>query len=310
MPAAEKPDLIVVGGANTEFLLEEGTPSGAGEGIPRERFEEAAGGRGVNQAIAAARLGARVALVARVGSDLRGEMVLRRLAEEGVITERVTRDPEAPTGVVLVLVDVKRRRQAAAMSGANSRLTNEDVRDAAELFSSAKAVIVHLEVPVPAVKMSLELGRAARAKTILDPDPAEPVDQDFLRLTDVVRPGLAQASALTGVRARGVRGARNAGIELVARGAGAALIDAGIAGNVLVSEGRTRHFPPLGSLEAADEIGGGDAFFAGLAVRLAEGAALDEAVEFARACAAIGAQARLPTRGEVESMLQAPQPSA
>lgn len=164
-------------------------------------FQEASGGKGANQAVAVARLGCRVGLIARVGQDARGDTILRQLSAEGVDVGHVRRDHDAPTGVALILVDRSGEKQILTALGANRRLTEADIRATKDTIASAKVFLAQLEVPVPAVALGLRLARTAGLTTVLDPAPAVPLEEDVLQLVDVIRPKAPRRAGISRSRA-------------------------------------------------------------------------------------------------------------
>jgi ribokinase len=300
-------DLVVVGGGNWDYLVRGPRLPGPGQTAEGDELHEAAGGKGANQAVAAARLGSRVALIARVGADARGDALLARLADERVDTSNVVRDPEAPTGVALILIDRAGEKQILTAPGANRRLTPRDVRAAEATISAARLVLVQLEVPLESVSEAARLAREAGLRVVLDPAPPVALPDELLGLVEVIRPNASEAEALTGVRVRSRADARRAASILLRRGVGAVAVPAGRRGNLLVWPGGERWLPHL-PVESVDATGAGDAFAAALSVKLSEGASFAEAGPFASAAAALattalGAQAGLPRRGEVEALL-------
>jgi ribokinase len=306
-PAAQS-RIVVVGGVNTDYLVKGKRLPEPGETIQGEVFREGLGGKGANQAVAAVRLGCRAELIARIGGDERGEIMRRQLAAEGVEVRYVRRDEDAITGAALILVDESGEKQILTALGANQRLAEEDIHAAGDAIASAKVLLAQLEVPVAAVGLALRLARAAGVRTVLDPAPAVPLPDDVLRLVDVIRPNASEARILTGVPVRHRASARRAAGMLLRRGVGAVVVQAGEAGDLLVSAGEERLFPRI-PVERVDATGSGDAFAAGLAVALAEGRPLTEAAELGNGAAALattslGAQAGLPRREAVLALLQ------
>jgi ribokinase len=272
-----------------------------------ETFQEGPGGKGANQAIGAARLGAKVALLSRWGVDARADTLQRALIEAEVDVSCVSRDRQQPTGVSLVLVDHAGSRQVLTAPGANQRLGEEDVEAARELIAFAKVLVAGLDVPLPAVAAALRLGKAAGAKTVLDPTPPFPLSEELLRLVDVIRVNAGDAEALTNVNACDVRSAAQCGRVLAARGVGAAIIEAGNVGDLLVTR-EEQHLLPKRPVDCVDTTGDDDAFIAGLAAALAEGRSIVDAASFGSAAAAfsrirVGAQAALPRREDLLSLL-------
>ena len=300
-------DIVVVGGANTDFLVRGAALPRPGETIEGDEFQQAAGGKGANQAVAAARLGKRVAFVARVGDDPRATGLLAQLQRERVDVAQVTRDPQKPTGAALIQVNEQGQKQIMTAPGANQRMSAADVEAAAAAIRGSAVLLLQLEVPLAAVEAALSIARAAKVRTILDPAPARPLADDLLRMVDVVRPNSSEAEVLTGLKVTDRQSARRAADELRRRGAGVAVVQAGEEGNMLVSEEGEVWLPHL-PVESIDQTGAGDAFAAGLAVMLAEGRPWSEAGTFASAVAAlsttqVGAQAGLPDRRAVERFL-------
>jgi ribokinase len=300
-------DVIVVGGANSDYLVRGDRLPVPGETLEGHTFQEAPGGKGANQAVAAARLGARVALVARIGRDARGDEIAARLTAEGVDTRYLTRDAEAATGVALILVGGDGQKEIFTAPGANRRVTVADVEAAASALRATRTVLSQLEVPPEVVGRAFQLGREGGSRTVLDPAPAVPLTDDLLRRVDVIRPNASEATLLTGMTVHDRETARRAAAELRRRGSGAAVVQAGDEGNLLVWSDGEVWLPKL-PVASIDATGAGDAFAAGLAVLLAEGRPLPEAATFGNACAALattvlGAQAGLPRRDAVLALL-------
>jgi ribokinase len=299
-------DVVVIGGMNTDFLVRGKALPKVGSTIDGEQFQEAPGGKGANQAVAAARLGASVALVGRVGSDERGRRIREKLRAEGVDAHQVSIDPTAATGVALVMVDAAGEKQIMTAPGANLHLTPQDIMRAGALIANARVVLLQLEVPLPAVETAVRLARAAGARVILDPAPPRQLSEDLLRDVHVIRPNAAEAEVLTGVEVIDERTARKAAHSLLHRGVGAAVV-AAPGGNLLASPDDERWLPHW-EVQVIDATGAGDAFAAALAVCIAGGEALASAARFASAAAALkttklGAQAGLPRREEISRLL-------
>jgi ribokinase len=300
-------DVVVVGGANTDYLVRGPRLPGPGETLRGDEFLEAPGGKGANQAVAAARLGARSAFIGRVGADARGEAAIAQLEREGVDVRGVARDAHAFTGVALVMVDQHGEKQILAAGGANVHFTVEDVRAAADTLRHTRVVLTQEEVPLDAVTLAIQVAREAGARVVLDPSPAQPLSDDLLRQVDLIKPDSSEAEALTQIPVRDRASARAAAQQLLERGVGAVAVQAGEEGDLIVWRGGERflpHFP----VKSVDATGAGDAFAAALAVALAEGRSLEEAGRMASAAAALkttklGAQAGLPDRAAVMALL-------
>ena len=301
-------DVVVVGKANMDYLVRGPRLPTPGQSVNGDAFQEAPGGKGANQAVGAARLGARVALVARVGRDSRGAAVIQALRAEGIDVTYVREDPSAPTGVALCQVGGSGEKQILSAAGANALLTAADVRQAAALFSSTRVVLCQLGVPLEAVAEAVRLGRAAGALVVLDPGPPAPLPDELIAQLDLIRPNTSEAQILTGIRVRDRLSAREAAADLLRRGAKAAAVQAGEFGDLLAWPSGESWLPRF-EVKRVDATGAGDAFASAFAVALAEGRTLAEGGPFASAAAALattglGAQASLPTRAAVLELMR------
>lgn len=271
-----------------------------GETLMGKRFQTGYGGKGANQAVAAAKLGAGVAMVARVGDDVFGSDMLRNFAAQGVDARCVSTTAGVSSGVAPISVDADGHNAIIVVPGANSLLTPADVEAAGEVFVGAKAVLCQLEVPVDTTLRALERGRQARALTIFNPAPARTgLPPALFAACDLVCPNETEAAQLTGAGVEDEAGVERAGRALLALGARAAVITLGARGCHYVSADVSYRVsaPPVG---AVDTTGAGDCFLGALAVFLARGAAMRDALT--RACAAAafsvsrpGTQTSFPT---------------
>lgn len=304
---ADQFQIFVVGAANTDYLIRGPRLPRPGETVQGEEFVEAAGGKGVNQAVAAARLGASVGLVARVGSDARGDGIVAALWAEGVDARFVVRDPEAITGVALIQVGEQGQKAILTAAGANRRLSHSDVQAAAPALAAARILLVQLEVPIEITMAAVSLTRKAGGQVILDAGPAVPLPDAFLREINIVRANASEAEVISGLPVRDRASARAAAVELLRRGVQAAALQAGEEGNLLVWRDGEAWLPKI-PVESIDATGAGDTFAAALATYLVGGHSLEEVGRFANAAAALattvlGAQAGLPRRAAVEELL-------
>lgn len=303
-------DVVVVGGANTDYLVRAARLPAPGETVEGETFHVGAGGKALNQAVAAARLGGKVALVTRVGRDARGADLVAAMRREGVDSRYVSRDPRLPSGVALITVAHSGEKQIATAPGAARALSIGDIRAAEDALRSARVLLAPLEAPLEVLQVAAEVARAAGAQVVLDAGPATAVPDALLQRVNVLRANATEATALTGGQVRDRASARQAARWLLAQGVGAAVVQAGDEGDLLVWSQGERFLPRL-DVASVDATGAGDAFAAALAVLLAEGRGLEEAAVFANAAAAlattvIGAQAALPTRAQVTAVLARP----
>ncbi len=299
-------DLVVVGGANSDFLVKGPTLPRPGETITGNEFQCAPGGKGANQAVAAARLGAAAAFIGCVGDDARGVELIDALRREGVDIDQTVQHDDQPTGVALVMVDAHGNKQILTAPGANHALSAEHVTTQMRRCAGARVLLVQLELPLAVVEVAMRAAHAAGMRIVLDPAPAQPLEREWLALVDVIRPDQGEATALTGVPVHDRRSAREAADALIATGVRAAIVGAP-GGNLLVTDNQEcwyAHHPVV----AVDTTGSGDAFAAAVAVALTRGDTLQRAAAFGSAAAAakstrLGAQAGLPTAAEVAAIM-------
>jgi ribokinase len=276
----------------------------AGETLLGTGYRVDFGGKGSNQAVGCARLGAHVDFVAKIGKDSFGEMALGLYREEGIGIANVTQPADAPTGVGFIVVEAKSGQNCIVLDpGANELLTPADVSAAASSLKSAAVVLTQLEIPVAAAETALSLGRMAGAVTILNPAPVRPLPASLLALVDVLTPNEPEARVLAGRAATSSADPETVAHELIRRGVKQVVMTVGERGALLVTAASCTHFPAI-SVEAVDTTGAGDAFNAGLATALARGASLADAVQFAVITGAMavtrdGVIQSLPRRKEV-----------
>ncbi len=302
------PRIVVVGSTNTDLTVVTDRLPAPGETVLGGELVQAGGGKGANQAVAAARAGAQVALVAKVGDDAFGRVAQDRLRAEGIDTTGVTVAPQAASGVALIMVDHRGENLIAVASGANALLAPADVEAARPAIEAADVLLVQLEVPMDAVMAAVRTAKSVGTAVLVDPAPvpAGGMPEDLLRLADYVTPNMGEAARLTGV-------GESEEPEALAR----ALIEAGVrcafitlgAQGVWVSDGTQswRVSPP--SVDAVDTVGAGDCFSGTVAVAVAEGMAPREAARFATCAAALsvqekGAQPSLPRRDAIEQIFR------
>ena len=299
--------IAVVGSSNTDMIVRVPRLPRPGETILGGAFSTAAGGKGANQAVAAAQAGGDVTLIARVGDDIFGAQARAGLASYGIHLDHLTTDAGAPSGVALIVVDTNGENSIAVASGANARLSPSDGRAAETRIRSADILLLQLEIPLETVACAADIARRAGIRVVLNPAPACPLDDAVVRTLSIITPNESEAEALTGIPVADNASAERAARALLERGVEAVIVTMGSKGAFLRTRDTARHVPGL-SVRAVDATAAGDVFNGALAVAMAEGNTLEEAVRFANAAAAlsvtrVGAQPSIPARAEIERML-------
>jgi ribokinase len=280
-----------------------------GETIAGSGFKIGPGGKGSNQAVAAARVGAEVTFISKIGRDEFGLIALDTWKKEG-ITPRVIETPDESTGAAFIYVNVVTGDNAIiVVPGAAATISAGDVEASAQVIRDAAVFITQLEQPAAAARRGLEIARAAGAITIFNPAPAGRFDDALYGLCDYVTPNESEAALLTGLSVKSPDDARKAGDVFLRKGAKAALITLGEAGSYLHSTSQSVLVPAFKAGPVVETTGAGDAFNGGFAAALAEGASALEAVRFGSGVAGIsvtraGTAPSMPTREEVDALLR------
>jgi ribokinase len=281
---------------------------GIGETIIGSGFAVGPGGKGSNQAVAAARAGAAVSFISRIGKDTFAELALKTWSAEGIVP-RVTQ-VETPTGAAFIYVHETSGDNAIIIApGAAGGICVADVDAAADAIRSAKVFVTQLEQPVEAARHALQIARDAGSITVFNPAPAVPFDDALYVLCDYVVPNETEAEALTGIAVSDLAAARRAGDALLTKGARAAVITLGERGALFHARDRSVHVPPFAAGKVVETTGAGDAFVGGFAAALASGADPLEAARFGSATAGIsvtrpGTAPSMPKRAEIEALLR------
>jgi ribokinase len=305
--AGTKKKIVVIGSSNTDMVIRTPRIPRPGESVLGGEFFMAPGGKGANQAVAAARAGGDVHFVARVGDDVFGRQSLNGFVSAGIHAERIIQDKGAPSGVALIIVGPDGENCIAVASGANALLAVEDVRQAKAVIASADIVLMQLESPLGTIQEAAEIAASAGIPVILNPAPARALSDDILRRAAYLTPNETEAEILTGVTLIKKSDLAKAADALLAKGIRAVLITLGAKG-VYVATGEKKEVVPAFKVIPVDTTAAGDAFNGALAVALAEGRPLLEAARFANAAAALattkmGAQPSLAMRTDIEKLL-------
>ena len=305
----KEPRVMVVGSSNTDMVIKMERLPAPGETVLGGEFLMVPGGKGANQAVAAARLGARASFIARLGMDVFGDTSLRNFEREGIDTEFIARDAEHPSGVALIFVDRHGENEIAVAPGSNSRLSPADVERASDRMSACSVLVLQLEIPLATVEVAARLARERGLKVILNPAPAceSGLPRSLLELVDVLVPNESEARSLLGL----ATGADidSAAHRLLDLGIGAAVLTLGARGSLVVTRDGIESVPAP-KVTAVDTTAAGDAFTGATAVALASGRSLSDAARFASHAAALsvtrmGAQSSLPTAEELAQFLKA-----
>jgi ribokinase len=301
------PRITIVGSINIDLVFRTPRMPMLGETISGDGFRQVAGGKGANQAVAAARQGADVAFVGAVGDDEFGRAALAGLRGNRIDIERVSTIAGVATGVAGIFVDADGANSIVIAPGANDVLSVAQVEAAAACIEGASYLVCQLESPLDTVTRAIEIARAAGVKVVLNAAPAADLPDSLLAMTDYLVVNETEASQLSGVDVRGTDDAVAAGRALCRRGAGAVLLTMGESG-VLVSDCNTQHLIPAAKVLPIDTTAAGDTFVGALTVALARGLTLEVATREAQYAAAmavtrIGAQTSIPTREELQHFI-------
>lgn len=302
------PRICVVGSSNIDLITKVPRLPKLGETLMGDSFHMGFGGKGANQAVMAAKLGAQVTMVTKVGRDVFGEDTLKNYRAQGIDDQYVLFDQERASGVAPILVDAEGRNLVIIVPGANLGLTPADVQTAREAITRASILICQLEVPVETTLEAFRVAKAGNLTTILNPAPAAPLPDELLQLSDIIAPNETETELLTGIPIHTIEDAERAARSLMARGPKTVILTLGERG-ALVLNGEMGWHAPSVKVNAVDSTGAGDAFVGSLAVFLGEGLGLDNAVRRANAVAAlsvtkIGTQVSFPMRTEADVFLR------
>ncbi len=303
------PKVVVIGSSNTDMILRVDRIPAPGETVLGESFATAAGGKGANQAVAAARAGGRVTFVGRVGDDDFGRQTIENLRRERIDVRHVSVDTTVPSGVALIFVDKKGENSIGVACGANARLGHDQIGDAREAIKSAGVVLTQLETSIEAVEATIEIARAHDVPLILNPAPAVKLSESIIRRVNVLIPNESEAAMLTGIAVSSAESAECAAKALHDMGAPTVLITLGERG-IYCSDLASgfRELIQGFRVKAVDSTAAGDVFSGSFAVAYAKGVELPAAVTFANAAAAIsvtraGAQPSIAKLEEIEIFL-------
>ena len=306
-PVADSPVIVVLGGINMDLVATSARMPELGETVFGRSFHTAPGGKGANQAVAAARLRAEVRMVGRVGDDQFGHTLLEGMRSEGIDVSGVALDPVNPSGVALILLDDQAQNIIVAVYGANMACDDKQVLSVRDALDGADVLLLQLETPLDIALKAASLAKEMGVTVVWDPAPALDMGRDAYRLCDVLTPNQPEAELLTGIAVTDPASAERAAKTLVEQGAPAAVAKLGDGGAFYATRDEMGYVPAF-DVAAIDSVAAGDAFAAGLGVALAEGRSLADAIRFGSAAGALavtksGAQEAMPFRREVDALL-------
>lgn len=307
------PDILVIGSLNADLVVRAPRFPQPGETISGEDLQTFPGGKGANQAVAAARLGASVSMLGRVGKDTFGDFLVKNLQSNNVDIKYVQHD-DASTGTAIIVVDSNGQNSIVLSAGANGKVTPADVGTAS--FSDLSLLLLQLEIPIETVLAGAQRAKESGLRVLLNPAPAHHLPDELITLPDFLVPNETELSLLTDQNVKDIPSAEKASKILLERGAQTIIVTLGANGALIVTKKMAKHIPPF-KVNVLDTTAAGDAFIAGFAVKLVESSrrslALDAqeietAVRYACACGALattkfGAQPSLPSVEEVERFM-------
>ena len=310
------PDILVIGSLNADLVVRAPHFPQPGETISGEDLQVIPGGKGANQAVAAARLGASVAMLGRVGQDNFGDFLLDNLKSNKVDSQLVQRDA-ASTGTAIIVVDSNGQNSIVLSSGANGKVSSADVNHVP--FPAGGLLLLQLEIPTPTVLSAAQRAKQNNMRVVLNPAPAKEIPAELISLADFLIPNESELGLLTGLPVTDISSAEKAARQLLERGAQNVIVTMGGKGALVVSGTQVTHVDTY-KVNVVDTTAAGDAFIGGFAAQLLESDSLlsnvqeqalvlQKAVRYGCACGALattkfGAQPSLPTKEEVEKFLE------
>ena len=303
-----RPKIVVVGSSNTDLVVKLPRLPQPGETIIGGTFSVASGGKGANQAVAAARAGGNVTFIARVGDDHFGRQAIEGFKIDGVDVKAIGVSPGTSSGIALIFVDERGENFIGVASGANNEFSPSDLERASDTLASADILLLQFEIPLSTVQAAIRTASRAGVRVILNPAPARNFDPELYKLISVITPNEIETEILTGIHVSDDASMANAAASLLDRGVSAVVITLGARGAFLAEAGRNESIPAF-KVTPVDTTAAGDVFSGALAVSLGEHSSMNDAVRFASAAAAIsvtrlGAQPSAPRRDEIEHLLR------
>jgi ribokinase len=304
---AQSPKVVVVGSLNMDLVIKAEQQPQTGETVLGDEFGMFTGGKGFNQAIAAARSGAEVAMVGRLGRDLFGDELMSVLTADKIDGRFVVRDAEVGTGIASISIGPEGDNRIVVVPRANMRLTVEDVERSSSCIAAADILLLQLEVPIEASQNAAEIARANGTLVILDPAPAQDLPDSFIGLADILTPNELETESLSGVNVSDQRGVEQAAQIIFDKGVPTVVLTLGDRGALLLTADLKKIVPAY-RVNVVDTTAAGDAFCGALATALAQGKTIEDALTFANAAGALavtvlGAGPAIPTSEAITEFL-------
>ena len=301
MPTGSR--IVVIGSSNTDMVVRAERLPAPGETIIGGKFFMNAGGKGANQAVAAARLGGTVSFIAKIGNDVFGKEAMALFEKEGIDCSCVSIDSESPSGVALITVNHEGENCIVVAPGANAALSPKDFESNIKLIRQADILLMQLEIPLETIAWAIDTGASEKTKIILNPAPAQIIPDRILKRVDIITPNETEAGILTGIAVTDPASAERTAKALLQKGVGSVVITMGAQGAFLMDKNQIQLIPAP-AVRAVDTTAAGDIFNGALAVGLSNGLSLREAVKFGIRVASIsvtrmGAQSSAPYLREI-----------
>lgn len=296
--------IVVIGSLNIDLVLSVEEFPKPGETINSLNYKEVPGGKGANQAAAASKLDAKVAMIGKVGADEHGEILLNTLDKYGVDTKHIKK--EGTTGKAFIHVNSEGENNIVLVPGANHKMTKEDIDTNLGLIQESDLLILQMEIPIPVVEYALKIGKKLNKKIILNPAPAQKIDRNLLKNVHTLIPNESELEILTGLPVESKEQIEEAAKSLIALGVNQVIVTLGSKGSLLVDKNTTQYVPAL-KVDAVDTTAAGDSFVGAYSSKLIEGYTAYDAAVFATKVAAItvtreGAQSSLPTIEDIKNL--------
>jgi ribokinase len=304
------PKISVLGSIHMDFTITLPNLPRYGETVIGYELKMTPGGKGANQAVASAKLGMKTYMIGKVGYDFMGEILIKNLEKNNVEKRYVYMDKDSHTGIALILVDSKGRNMIAVAPGADSKVSKKDVDDAVDAIKSSDILLTQLEIPISTVEYAVKKAKDVGTKVIVNPAPAASLPKSLIENTDILTPNEVELETLTGIKINefNLSEVKKAAKRLIDIGVKTVIVTLGERGALLVNNKGSKHVKGV-KVNVVDTTGAGDAFNAALAVALAEGKDVEQAVRIANYVGAlatikVGAQEALPTREELNKFVK------